>query len=203
MKSIEDGPSDAPLTFVFAHGAGAAMDTSFMERIASGVAGHGWHVVRFEFPYMTKRRDDGKRRPPDRMPVLLETFESLVNDIGPDRSVVGGKSMGGRVASMIADDACVRGCICLGYPFHPPGKPEKLRTEHLQRLSTPTLILQGERDPFGKRDEMSGFDLSAAIAVDYLTDGDHGFKPRKASGETEEGNIDRAVTLIDRFLAAL
>ena len=111
--------------------------------------------------------------------------------------------MGGRVASLIADEAGVKGLVCLGYPFHPPGKPDRLRTEHLAPLATPALIVQGERDPFGGRDEVESYDLSPAITVTWMPDGDHGFKPRKASGRTERENLDDAIAAVAEFVLAL
>lgn len=198
-----DGPQHAKKTVVLAHGAGAPMDSEFMNVFAAGLADHGLRVARFEFPYMIRRREDGKRRPPDRAPVLLETYLNIAAELGPENLIVGGKSMGGRIASMIADEAGVAGLVCLGYPFHPPGKPEKLRTEHLAGLKTPALILQGERDSFGRRDEIDGYALSKSIQVDYLADGDHDLKPRKASGRTRAENwadaIDRIAVFVDRL----
>jgi len=117
--------------------------------------------------------------------------------------VIGGKSMGGRIASMIADDAGVDGLVCLGYPFHPPGKPEKLRTAHLRDLQTPTLIVQGTRDPFGKPEEVDAYDLSDGIRIVWLEDGDHSFKPRKSSGRTLEQNFGEAIAAIAAFVAGL
>ena len=111
--------------------------------------------------------------------------------------------MGGRIASMIADEAGVAGLACLGYPFHPPGKPEKLRTEHLETLKTPALILQGERDPFGRREEVEGYALSSAIDVQYLPDGNHDLQPRKSSGHTRDGNRVAAVAAIHAFVGGL
>ena len=198
-----DGPEEAPVTVVFAHGAGAGMDHPFMADFAAGLADHGLHVARFEFPYMARRRDDGRRRPPDRMPVLTECYLDVVRALGPDRLVIGGKSMGGRVASLIADEVGVRGLVCLGYPFHPPGKPDRLRTEHLAALKTPTLIVQGERDPFGGRGEVETYDLSPAIGVTWMPDGDHGFKPRKASGRTERENLEDAISAVAEFAVAI
>ena len=176
-----DGPDDAPLTLALAHGAGAPMDSPFMQAVAEGVAAKGYRVARFEFPYMAKRRDDGRKRPPDRADILLAAWRDAVGRLGPERLVIGGKSMGGRIASMIAG---VRGLVCLGYPFHPPGNPQNLRVEHLSTMRTPTLILQGERDPFGTPPEVSRYDLAPAIRVDWIPDGDHSFKPRKSSGRT-------------------
>lgn len=200
---LYNGPKTADKTVVLAHGAGAAMDSEFMEFFAAGLAEKGLRVARFEFPYMVKRREDGKRRPPDRAPVLLETYLAIAAELGPENLVVGGKSMGGRIASMIADEAGVAGLVCLGYPFHPPGKPEKLRTAHLADLKTPALILQGERDPFGKRDEVAGYTLSKSIDVDFLPDGDHDLKPRKASGRTRAENWADAVHRMAAFIGGL
>ena len=108
--------------------------------------------------------------------------------------------MGGRIASLVADEAGVAGLICLGYPFHPPGKPDKLRVDHLKTLKTPTLMLQGERDPFGNREDVKGYRLARTIQTHWLTDGDHGFKPRKASGRTEEENWNEAMNAIVAFV---
>jgi hypothetical protein len=199
-----DGPDDAPRTLLLAHGAGAPMDSPFMHHVAEGLAAAGWRVARFEFPYMAARRVDGKKRGPNPAHRLEACFREAIAEIGdPARLVIGGKSMGGRIASRIADDAGVAGLLALGYPFHPPGKPERLRTAHLAGLRTPALILQGERDTFGGREEVGGYDLAATIQLGWLPDGDHSFKPRKRSGYTLEGNLDAAVAAADAFLRAL
>jgi predicted alpha/beta-hydrolase family hydrolase len=195
-----DGPTAAARTIALAHGAGAAMDTPFMTFFARSLADHGYRVARFEFPYLASFRETGKKRPPDREPVLRATWLRVVELLGHERLVIGGKSMGGRIASLIADKARVTGLVCLGYPFHPVGKPDTLRVEHLRSLETPTLIVQGERDPFGDRDEVAKYKLSAAIRVAWIDDGDHGLKPRKASGRTEEQNWQAAVEEIATFL---
>lgn len=170
---------------------------------AAALGGRGIRVARFEFPYMATRRADGKKRPPDRAPVLIESFLSVVQELGSERLVVAGKSMGGRIASMIADEAGVAGLVCLGYPFHPPGKSERLRTSHLESLKTPALILQGERDPFGRRDEVEGYLLSQTVVVEFLPDGDHDLKPRKASGRTREENWADAIDRVASFVQGL
>ena len=199
---LKDGPAEARPLLLLAHGAGAPMDSPFMQSIAEGLAAKGRAVARFEFPYMAKRREDGRKRPPDPAPRLLEGFRAAAAQFsGP--VVVGGKSMGGRIASMIADEIGAAGLVCLGYPFHPPGKPEKLRTEHLADLKTPALILQGERDPFGTDEEVPAYALSSAIRVSWITDGNHDLKPRKASGWTAEGALDAAISEIDAFLESL
>lgn len=197
-----DGPAGAKLTVILAHGAGAPMDSPFMAQFAARLGDSGYRVARFEFPYMARRRAEGSRRPPDRQPVLLESWRAAVSALD-GKVVIGGKSMGGRMASMIADEVGAHGLICIGYPFHPPGKPESLRTAHLAALQTPALILQGERDPFGGRDEVAGYDLSPKIRLAWLPDGDHDLKPRKKSGFTAEGNITAAVEAAAGFLAEL
>jgi predicted alpha/beta-hydrolase family hydrolase len=159
--------------------------------------------VRFEFPYMASRRLSGKKKPPDREPVLRETWLKVVKMLGSKRLVIGGKSMGGRIASLVADEAEVAGLVCLGYPFHPVGKPDRLRVEHLRTIKAPTLILQGERDTFGTREEVAGYNLSPAIRVSWVKDGDHCFKPRKMSGLTEQQNWEAAVGEIAVFLISV
>lgn len=187
--------------FIFAHGAGADMDHAFMEQVAEGLAEQGIRVIRFNFPYMVKRAEDGKRRPPDRAPKLLDAFRQVISEQAQGQPVViGGKSMGGRMASLLAEEALVAGVACLGYPFHPPGKPEKYKGEHLASLSKPCLILQGERDTFGQREELSEFSLSDSVRVTFLPDGDHSFTPRKRSGFTESGNIAAAVAALSQFI---
>jgi len=202
------GPKSAKMTYAFAHGAGVGMDSDFMDYFAEALGKADIRVVRFEFPYMQKRRDDGKKRPPDRAPVLLETWGEVIDDLGRDNLVIGGKSMGGRIASMIAAErevagAPVMGCVFLGYPFHAPGKPENVRAEHLATIRTPCLILQGDRDPFGTKDEIAGYRLSKTIKLHYLRDGEHSFKPRKAYGRTEEENWSEAVKTMASFINKL
>ncbi len=199
-----DGPGDAPWTVALAHGAGALMDSPFMATFAEGMAHEGFRVARFEFPYMAARRETGIKKPPDRAPVLLETWRGVINALGPSNLVIGGKSMGGRIASMVADEAGVRGLVCLGYPFHGPGKPmNPERVAHLENLKTPALFCQGTRDTLGSAEDVGAYRLSKAIALYWLDDGDHGFKPRKASGFTETEHWHSAIDAIVRFLKGL
>jgi len=206
---VYDGPADAPLTIALAHGAGAPMESPFMAAFARGLAARGLRAARFEFPYMAARRATGVKKPPDRAPVLLDAWRAVVREIGGADLVIGGKSMGGRIASMVAaemEDAGtgVRGLVCLGYPFHAPGKPANAdRLRHLAGLRTPTLICQGTRDTLGGYDDVRDYALSPAIQVHWLDDGDHGFKPRKASGLTEEGNWGSAMDAIAAFAGRL
>ncbi|MDN3610697.1 alpha/beta family hydrolase [Vibrio ostreicida] len=195
-----DGEQDHP-TFIFSHGAGAGMEHSFMSSVAKSLSQKGIQVVRFNFPYMTKRNQDGKKRPPDRAPKLLEAYKAVIDDLnltGP--VVIGGKSMGGRMASLLSDHNKVAAVACLGFPFHPPGKPDKFKGDHLAVMSKPCLILQGERDTFGHREALSTYLLSDAITVEFIPDGDHSFKPRKRSGHTESGNIALAVESLANFI---
>ncbi|HCE4764298.1 alpha/beta fold hydrolase [Vibrio parahaemolyticus] len=199
---IVEGPENGPL-FVFAHGAGAGMEHDFMTAVAKGLVEQGIRVVRFNFPYMVKRSEDGKKRPPDRAPKLLEAYSEVIAHFASSPVVIGGKSMGGRMASLLAEHELVAGIACLGFPFHPPGKPEKFKGDHLASIDKPTLILQGERDTFGKREEFDEFDefvFSQQVKVSFLPDGDHSFKPRKSSGHTAADNIALAVEQLSAFI---
>ncbi|EHR1004932.1 alpha/beta fold hydrolase [Vibrio parahaemolyticus] len=196
---IVEGPKNGPL-FVFAHGAGAGMEHDFMTAVAKGLVEQGIRVVRFNFPYMVKRSEDGKKRPPDRAPKLLEAYSEVIAHFASSPVVIGGKSMGGRMASLLAEHELVAGIACLGFPFHPPGKPEKFKGDHLASIDKPTLILQGERDTFDKREEFDEFVFSQQVKVSFLPDGDHSFKPRKSSGHTEAGNIALAVEQLSAFI---
>ena len=199
MEYLIDGPDDARRIFAFAHGAGAGMRTPFMTKFARGLAEEGIRVVRFEFPYMAEKR----RGAPDKLAVLMDTWRRVIDDHGRERLVIGGKSMGGRIATMVADEAGVRGVVCVGYPFHPPNRPDKLRTEHLAALKTPTLILQGTRDEFGKAEEVATYRLSEQIRIEWMADGDHSLKPRKGAGATEAQHLAHAMAVAAEFIAAV
>jgi predicted alpha/beta-hydrolase family hydrolase len=192
------------LTLVLAHGAGAAMDSPFITTIAQGVAASGVRVVRFEFPYMQRRRATGKHGAPDPERMLLQSWRDTIEELGGGRQlVIGGKSLGGRIASMVADESKVAGLVCLGYPFHPPGKPDRTRTQHLEQLHTPALIVQGTRDPFGSPNDVKKYRLSKEIRVEWIEDGDHSFKPPARSGRTEADNLKLAIDVVTRFIAHL
>jgi len=200
---LTDGPDAAEQVYVFAHGAGGAMDTPFMTTVARELGERGIRVVRFEFPYMAARRTGGKRGAPDREPVLLKTFREVVAELGGGpRLFIGGKSMGGRMATLVADELNVRGAVVFGYPFHPPGQPNKLRTAHLEKLTTPMLVLQGERDVFGTRDDVAGYRLSPQIRIEWIPDGDHSLKPRAKSGTTERENLLHAIDAAAKFMSS-
>lgn len=199
-----DGDDHAPLTVVLAHSAGAPMDSPFMNRVARGLSEAGHRVVRFEFPYMAARRRGGGRGAPDREGVLRSSWLGVIEGLGGGpRLAIGGKSMGGRYATMVADEVQARGVVCFGYPFHPPGQPEKLRTAHLEGNATPTLILQGTRDTFGTREEVEGYALSPRVHVRYIEEGDHSFKPARGTGRTAEENLAQAISEAAAFLEDL
>jgi uncharacterized protein len=204
LKFQYNGPKNARRTLVLAHGAGAAMDSQFMDEMAAGAAASDIRVVRFEFPYMDARRQTGKRSAPDREPVLRATWMEVIDRLGGGAElVIGGKSMGGRIASMIADEAGAKGLVCLGYPFHPPGRPQRTRVEHLRELRTPTLIIQGSRDSLGSRAEAEVYELSPRVRIAWLEEGDHSFKPPKRSGRTLEQNMAEAISLLIDFVQRL
>lgn len=201
------GPEDAQAALLFAHGAGAPMDSPFMNQIAELLAARYIQVIRFEFPYMASRRLTGKRKPAVKAELLMPAYLEAVATVRKTftgKLAIGGKSLGGRVASMIADQALdtgqVQGLVCLGYPFHPPGTPDALRTAHLEILRCPALIVQGERDPFGSRAEVEAMRLSPAIAIVWSNDGDHDLGPRGASGFTRKGNLAAAADEVAAFM---
>lgn len=200
---LHNGPADGPV-LLLAHGAGAPMDSAFMNEMAGLLADLGVQVVRFEFAYMAARRTDGKRRPPTPMPGLIDEFQQAISAIGAGSLFIGGKSMGGRVASMIAADRQlnrgISGLVCLGYPFHPPGKPEKLRTRHLASISCPGLIVQGERDPFGNVADLSGYELPPQMEVFWSPLGNHDLVPPRKSGLTARENWTLAAEAMSGFI---
>jgi len=190
-------------TLILAHGAGAPMDSPFMTSMAELLAAQGVMVVRFEFPYMAQRRLDGGKRPPNPQARLLETWRAIYAGVrqqvaGP--LAIGGKSMGGRMASLLADELQVDALVCLGYPFYGAGKPEKPRVAHLAELRTPTLIVQGERDALGNRATVEQYSLSARIELCWLAAADHDLKPLKASGFTHDQHLHSAAAKVAEFL---
>lgn len=196
------GPTDSDRLLVLAHGAGAPMDSPWLEDLASLLGERGVRVARFEFAYMSARRD-GVRRPAPKAELAQDEYRAAIAAVREETDAVpliGGKSFGGRVASLIADEqytaGAIRGLVCLGYPFHPMGKPAQLRTAHLAELACPTLICQGERDIMGSRDEVAGYALSPAIDILWAPDGDHDLKPRKASGHSLAENLTTAADAI-------
>lgn len=209
MNFLFNGPEDAAVTLLLAHGSGAPMDSSAMSAAASALADAGLRVARFEFSYMAARRTDGSRRPPPKAEMLNPEFRDAVTALdAKGKIVIGGKSMGGRVASMVADslyaEGSICGLLCLGYPFHPPEKPTQLRTAHLTTLKTPTLICQGTRDPFGTSDEVPAYGLAPSVRLLWLEDGDHDLKPRKTiSGFSAADHLATMATTVKDWAGTL
>lgn len=190
-------------TLILAHGAGAPMDSEFMTDMAARLAVRGINVMRFEFPYMAQRRLDGRKRPPNPQAQLLDCWRQVYAQVRPHvagRLAIGGKSMGGRMASLVADELGADALVCLGYPFYAVGKPEKPRVAHLAAIKTPTLIVQGERDALGNREAVEGYELSDAITLYWLATGNHDFKPLKSSGISDDAALDGAASTTVDFL---
>jgi predicted alpha/beta-hydrolase family hydrolase len=205
---LADGPEDAPARLLLAHGAGAAMDSATMTAIAGALAATGLRVLRFEFAYMAARRTGGRGGPP-RAEKLMPEYLAAVDAVGPGSPLlIGGKSMGGRVASMVADQlhdaGRIAGLFCLGYPFHPPGRPGQLRTAHLESLQTPAVIVQGTRDPFGTQQDVAEYRLSPRIEIAWVEDGDHDLRPRKGvTGVTAAEALAAVAARVRAFAAGL
>ncbi|MEO8651007.1 MAG: alpha/beta family hydrolase [Hyphomicrobiaceae bacterium] len=208
---LRTGPDRGAATLVLAHGAGAGMDSSFLTLMSELLAARDIAVARFEFAYMAARRGGGKRRPPPKADMLdgemIEAVRAIAERGGAGKLAIGGKSMGGRVASHVCGalhgEGLLAGLVCLGYPFHPPKTPERLRTSHLAGLTLPALFIQGERDPFGNRAEVEAMDLPRSIAFHWAIDGDHDLGPRGGSGTTRRENMAGAADAVGRFLKAL
>ena len=199
-----DTPPEFDATLLLAHGAGAAMDSAGMNAITSAIVAQGIRVARFEFAYMAGRRE-GVRKPPPRGDSLLGEYRDAVTEVDAKPLFIGGHSLGGRVASMVAqelyDAGVIAGLVCFSYPFHPPAKPDQLRTAHLLDLTVPTLIIQGTRDEFGTPDEVAGYNLSPAIEVHWLGDGDHSLRPRKTiSGRTYAQNLEEGAEAVQQWI---
>lgn len=207
---LHDDVPGAVARVMLAHGAGAPMDHAWMNAFATLLVERRISVSRFEFEFMAARRAGGKARPAPRGDKLVPEYQAAVAALATEVDdglplFIGGKSLGGRVASLAAQDLFtegrIKGVVCLGYPFHPAGKPETLRTAHLQRFACPALIVQGTRDALGNREDVAGYNLDGRIDLRWLEDGDHDLKPRKKSGETFEGHLATAADAVAEFVA--
>ena len=193
---------------IFAHGAGAGMDSDFMMQMASELSKKNVQVFRFNFNYMQINKDEGKRRPPERMPRLVDHFEKIIAQITsshPSKKVLlMGKSMGGRVAAILCEHLTfpVDGVICLGYPFISikGGNP---RLEPLENCQVPVHIIQGERDRFGNVQQVRDWVLPKTVTFSWVPDGDHSFEPRKRSGYTWEQNLQFSIDEIVEFIGGI
>jgi predicted alpha/beta-hydrolase family hydrolase len=207
LNSKLNKAEDAKALVIFAHGAGADMEHEYLEELVRLMNAQQLSVLRFNFPFMDKRKLDGKRRPPDRMPALIDCYQSLIANFTTNLPIyIGGKSMGGRVAATLAGDEIlmtthqIQGVICLGYPFHPAKKPEKLRLAPLQDTQLPVLILQGDRDTLGSKIEINKYTISSQCQLHFFNDGDHDLKPRVKSGYTLIQHQSVAVNKMRNFI---
>ncbi len=214
VSMLADRVKGAKAQVIFAHGAGANMSHEFMDRITLLLNNQDINVIRFNFPYMDKRALLGKKYPPDRMPVLLACYQEVIDEVVKQKDnelplFIGGKSMGSRAAATLLSEPealetflynKVKGVFCLGYPFHPAKKPEKLRLEPLLNARKPVLIVQGERDTLGSKAEVMTFGLPEQCQCEFLEDGDHSLKPRVKSGFTYSEHMVRAANTIVKFI---
>lgn len=185
------------------HGAGAPMDSEFMEQMTQALASDEIEIVRFEFPYMANRRVTGKKAPPPKAEKLIATCLSVIEQYDDAPLFLMGKSMGGRIGSMVLEQTHALAAFALGYPFHPSGKPDNLRIAHLQSLTKPLIIMQGTRDPLGNKEEVDMYSLPASVTVQWFADGNHDLKPRVASGYTQRDYIAQVATLISKKIHSL
>lgn len=205
----------AGLTALLGHGAGASQDSGFMRMFAKGLAQRGLDVMTFNFVYMEQGRSV-----PDHKHKLESCFRAVIDTavkhrkLKNNRLVIGGKSMGGRIASQVAAEASqaeeplaghIDGLVFLGYPLHPPGAPEKLRVEHLQNVSKPMLFVQGTRDALGTPEEIQPFikGLRPAAKIHSIEGGDHSFKAPKKFGLPQEEIYETAMDEIARWAGSL
>ncbi|HEX2051566.1 MAG TPA: alpha/beta family hydrolase [Actinomycetota bacterium] len=204
VSAARDGPDDARIAVVLGHGAGAGMDNDFMVAVARGLAERGAAAWRFNFAYVERGR-----RAPDRQDVLERTYADVAEHVraheGAARLVLGGKSLGGRIAShVVASGTRADGLLFLGYPLHPPGRPDRIRDAHLRGIEVPMLFVEGTRDPFCPLDTLERVraTLTAPTDVVVIEDGDHSFKVRKSSGRGTPEAWAEVVTAAATWLAA-
>ncbi|RTR03783.1 alpha/beta family hydrolase [Halomonas nitroreducens] len=185
------------------HGAGAGQDSAFLVTLRRELADAGVQTLAIEFDYLRRMREEGRRRPPPRVDRLVDELARWCDSVSHRLSTplwLGGKSMGGRVASLLAARESVAGLVLCGYPFHPPRKPESLRLDHWPSLACPTLVVQGSRDPFGTRAEVDGYTLPPCAEVHWLEDGDHDWKPRRSSGRDQADLLREGAQCIAAFM---
>ncbi len=192
----------AGITLILGHGAGAGQGSSFMVSFATALAGRGIDTVTFDFLYMAQGR-----RLPDPKDKLEACYRAVIETVrrrNPGPLAIGGKSMGGRIASQVAagDAPGVAGLVLLGYPLHPPGKPEQLRDKHLASIEAPMLFVQGARDTFGTPDELRPIlaKLRASAELFEVAGGDHSFKVLKRAGFSQQDAYEMVLERIDQWL---
>jgi predicted alpha/beta-hydrolase family hydrolase len=199
VSALRSPARDAGWTFVYAPGAGATLDDPFGAYAAKALAARGVEVVRFEFPYMA-----AKKKAPDRPAVLEATWRAVIDAVRPKerKLVVGGRSMGGRIASQVMAQGVKADALALfAYPLHPPGRPEKARDEHLPSIACRTLFCSGTNDAFASPDELRAAASKMKRATVHLLDAaDHGFAVKRSSGRTRDDVWAEAVAAMARWL---
>ena len=197
-----DGSAEGTSVLVLAHGAGADMSHDYMVHFAQHLSSAHVAVCRFNFRYTEQGR-----RAPDKQPVLEDTYREVVEQVRAERSprslFLGGKSMGGRIAShIVAGGTEVDGLVYLGYPLHPPGKPERLRDAHLGDIKIPQLFVEGTRDPFCPLDTLTEVIGKRRLKADVVVidGGDHSLKVRKSSGRTTTEAWNEAIAAITTWM---
>jgi predicted alpha/beta-hydrolase family hydrolase len=186
-------------TFLYTPGAGSNVHDPFGKQLCRALAPLGVRAIRFQFLYQ-----EAGRRSPDRPAILEQTWRAAIDQLAGEVTVVGGRSMGGRIASqVVADGAAVAGLALFAYPLHAPGKPERRRDEHLTAITVPTLLCSGTRDAFASPEELT--EAAALIAdstVHHLESADHGFSAPKSSGRKREEVYAEATTTFVEWLEA-
>lgn len=206
MRYQQQNPEGA-FRLVFLHGSGGGPDTEFMNFFVQQLVGVGAELVRPDFPYWEKVRETGKPRPPDKMPVLVDAIDELLSELQQDNKplVLMGKSLGSRVMLRLADKYGAKAVIALGFPFHPPQKPEKSRHEELEMTQVLGLILQGTRDPFSKPllkrvEQGQCVELPHNWQLQWLEGADHGFAATKAKAANTLKLWQQAADAIKEFI---
>lgn len=198
-RILFDGQDFEPV-IVFAHGAGAGPDSPFMQAMSANLVAEKVAVMRFEFPYWTQVRTQGKRRPPNPQAVLQQCMQEVAASLGSRPFWLMGKSMGARVAFQVADNVGAQGAIGLGFPFHPPAKKDKTRTHELYNECAENLLLHGTRDPFGSQDWVEQQELPPNLQLNWVEQGDHDLVPKKATGISAEQSWQHIASSIATFI---
>jgi predicted alpha/beta-hydrolase family hydrolase len=191
---------------LLAHGAGADMHSATLTSVTDALAAAKIPSLRFNFPYKA-----AGRRGPDRPPILEAAVREAIDELAqrtklsPDRLVLGGRSMGGRICSMVAAESGALGLALLGYPLHPPGKPDQLRVDHFSKLKMPVLFASGTRDAFGTPDELKKYakKIKGRVTFHWIDTADHGFKPLKSSGITQPQALTGVGEAVVEFVQSL
>lgn len=212
MRWLTNGSLDRSCHLILAHGAGAPMTSAFLDAVAAKLDRRGITVHRFEFPFMAARTAGGPKRPAPRAEILVPAYRDAIADCrsrlpSTARLLIGGKSLGGRVACLAATDAglaeIVAGVVVLGFPLHPLHNPKATRAPALLGLAVPALIVQGTRDPFGGPEAFAALNLPRSVVIHSIAGGDHDLAPLKSTGRTSDEALSEAADAIGRFASMI